>query len=465
MSLRFLNNISRNFVTRLTLWYASVFILSFLVLFSVGYFYIYASIKYLEKRDIQVEHTELTIKYEGGGLPALIEELDFEHQVLRTNLFFVRLINPQNGIVFENFPDKTTELDFKELDNTTVSENGQWIHLSRVRDLHNWEILSGYLSNGYILQVGKSTETQLSFLTRYIWAFLAIMTIIITFGITFGAMLANRAIKPVRSLKSTLQSIIEDGDIQARVSIERTGNEFDDLAIMFNTLLDKNALLLNGLRNSLENIAHDIRTPITRLMGNAEMALDSMYDLDCAKEALDECIEESQQIMKILNALIEITAVDSGAMKLDIEKTNLSQLLKEVVEIYSFIAEGKNIRINVNLPEVITTWVDLNKMRQAISNVVDNAIKYTPYGGSVDIEAHETMNEVYINIRDTGVGIDPEDIHHIWQRLYRGDKSRSQEGLGLGLSIVKSIIAAHNGDIQAYSEDGKGSVFTINLPK
>jgi signal transduction histidine kinase len=265
-------------------------------------------------------------------------------------------------------------------------------------------------------------------------------------------------------LRNTLKSILENGDTQARIKIERKGNEFGDLAVMFNTMLDKNELLINVLRSSLENIAHDIRTPVTRLMGTAEFALDSTYDPDSAKEALDDCIKESQQIITILNALMDISAAESGAMKLNIEETNLTILLNEIVDLYNFIAEGKNIAIKTSLPDVLTTRIDTNKMRQALSNLIDNSIKYTPQDGSVEIEAHESSNEVCIKISDTGAGIDPENIDRIWERLYRGDKSRSQKGLGLGLSIVKPIIEAHKGYIEVSSEPGKGSVFTIHLP-
>jgi len=465
MFLRFLNNISRNVVTRLTLWYSSVFILSFLLLFGIAYYYIYSSVKYLERQDIKVELKELTIKHEGGGLPALRNELDFEHEVAGTNIFLVRITNPENEVVFLNIPDQSTELDFKELDDIAVTENEQWIHLSGNRDLHNWDILSSFLSNGYLLQVGKSTETQLSFLNKFRWIFLAVMGFVITIGIAIGAILAYRAVRPARTLRKTLKSILKNGDIRARVTIERTGDEFDDLAAMFNTLLDKNQLLITGLRSSLENIAHDIRTPITRLMGTAELALDSAHDPESAKGALDDCIKESQMIITILNALMEISAAESGAMDHKIEKTNLSQILKEVVDLYNFIAEAKNITIKTTLPDVLTVMIDINKIRQALSNLVDNSIKYTPQGGIVEIKAYESANEVCIKISDTGSGIAPEEIHRIWERLYRGDKSRSEKGLGLGLSIVRPIIEAHKGYIEVSSEPGKGSVFTIHLPK
>jgi len=461
-----LDRIGKNIVIRLTLWYAVVFIFSFLVLFGIAYYFLYTSIKYLEKQDIIVEHNELTIKHINGGLSALKEELDFEHQVSGKNFFLVRITNPQNDIVFLNIPDQSAESDFKELEGITVSENEQWTHLTGHSDLHDWDILSRFLSNGYLLQVGKSTETQLSFLNRFRWIFLAVMSFVIVAGIAVGSILANRAVKPVRTLRRTLRSILENNDIQARVPVDKTDGEFRELATMFNTMLDKNELLIKGLRSSLENIAHDVRTPVTRLMGIADMALDSTEKIaPNIKEALNDCIKESMLITTILNTLLEISAAETGVMELKLEKSNLSLLIKEVVELYDFVAEGKNIRITVNVPDNLTVSMDISKMRQALSNLLDNSIKYNSKGGRVDVEAYDRPDEVCIKIIDTGIGILPEEINKMWERLYRGDKSRSQKGLGLGLSLVKAIIEAHEGKIDVMSESGKGSVFTIHLPK
>lgn len=461
-----LDRIGKNVVIRLTLWYAVVFIFSFLVLFSIAYYFLYTSIKYLEKRDIIIEHNELTIKHEGGGLPALKEELEFEHQVAGENFFFVRLINPRNDIVFLNIPDQSVESDFKELEGIAVSKNEQWIHLPGHRDLHDWDILSRFLSNGYLLQVGKSTETQLSFLNRFRWVFLAVMSFVIIVGISVGSVLGNRAVKPARTLRKTLRSILENNDIQARVPVGSADGEFKELATMFNTMLDKNELLINGLRNSLENIAHDVRTPVTRLMGTADLALDSTEDIaPNIKEALNDCVKESELIITILNALLEISAAETGVMELKLERSNLSLLINEVVELYDFVAEGKNISITEKVPDDLIVSIDINKMRQALSNLLDNSIKYNSQGGRVEVEAYDGADEVCLKIIDTGVGIPPEEIHKIWERLYRGDRSRSQKGLGLGLSLVKAIIEAHNGKMDVTSEPGKGSVFTIHLPK
>jgi signal transduction histidine kinase len=203
---------------------------------------------------------------------------------------------------------------------------------------------------------------------------------------------------------------------------------------------------------------------MTRLRGTAEVALQSEQSTEVLREALSDCIEESDRILIMINTLMDVSEAESGAMKLDPENMNITPLIDDVVELYGYVAEEKGVSINTGFPDELYLTADRNWMRQVLANLLDNAIKYTPTGGRIDIEACRREQEVSITVKDTGVGILPEELDKIWDRLYRGDKSRSQRGLGLGLSLVKAIVGAHRGHVEVYSEPGAGSVFTVNLP-
>ena len=405
------------------------------------------------------------MKYREGGIKGLKDELDFEIQVSGSNLYFVRVANNQNKTVYLNIPDKSSEADFKKIEDIFISTNNHWIELFGNDDSHHWEILSDFLDDGFILQVGKSTEPRLSFLNKFSGIIAWVVGIMIVIGFTGGAFIAKRAIRPVRCLINELRSKYIISTNEPLVPVKEPGNEFEELAAMFKFILNKNELLINELRSALDNIAHDVRTPVTRLKGLAELAIHSEPNTNTLQEALNKCIEETELITTILNTLIEITAVESGVMKLDVEKLNLTELIGQVVELYDFVAGEKNIIISTKLPDSLIANVDGNKMRQLLANIVDNAIKYTPNGGKVEIEAYEGKDEIVVNIQDSGVGIPSEEIPKIWDRLYRGDTSRTQKGLGLGLSIVKAIIHAHRGYIDVISQPGNGSLFTIHLPQ
>jgi signal transduction histidine kinase len=151
-------------------------------------------------------------------------------------------------------------------------------------------------------------------------------------------------------------------------------------------------------------------------------------------------------------------------MKLSIENVDLSVLIDEVADLYNYVAEDKSVTVSVRAACALYLPADRSRLRQVIANLVDNAIKYTPRGGRVEIDVVQRDHQAVVLVRDTGVGIPPDEITRIWDRLYRGDKSRSQRGLGLGLSLVKAVVQAHQGRVEVSSNSSGGSQFSLYLP-
>ncbi|MCU0787128.1 MAG: HAMP domain-containing histidine kinase, partial [Verrucomicrobia bacterium] len=183
-----------------------------------------------------------------------------------------------------------------------------------------------------------------------------------------------------------------------------------------------------------------------------------------ARDALADCIEESDRVLTMIRTLMDIAEVEAGMMRLNLEECSIASLLTNVVDLYEIVAEEKGIRVSTDLDGSCTARVDEARLRQVFANLLDNAIKYSPEKSEVKILARSDAGGVRVSFEDRGFGIPPEEQPRIWDRLYRGDKSRSQRGLGLGLSLVKAIVQAHGGSVSVQSEPGKGSRFVVWVP-
>lgn len=447
-------------------WYSLVFILSSLAIFGLAYFLLSSSLEEKDRESIESQLRLYASHYESGGLDKLIQKLNGGDK----ESLFVRVAGPGNETVFQNMPAQWDEFDLKQLETKAVKGNLQWTYLVAEEDTELFEeaerleILSLTLPDGFFLQAGKSTESREDMLEYFQGIFAIILVVVLGIGFAGGALLAQRSLRPVRDLAGALRWVRETGNMKARVPTRQTGDELDELAALFNALLETIESLVNRMHSSLDTIAHELRTPMTRLRGAAEMALRSNPDPQTYKQALADCLEEAEQTLTMLNTLMDVAEAETGAMKLELEPVDLRSLIGSVVGLYEHVAEDKGVTLHTSLPPGLRLRADPKRIRQAVANLLDNAIKYTPAGGRIAIEAHPNQQLVMISVKDTGIGIKPDELPKIWDRLYRGEASHSQRGLGVGLSLVRAVILAHNGSVEAYSEPGQGSRFVVYLP-
>jgi signal transduction histidine kinase len=447
---------------RLALWYAVLFVASSIALGALTYVLLSASLRQRDRDLIGTTLARYASAYERGGLPLLNRLIRADRVAGRYEPLLVRVIGESAEAVYFDMPrDWRFDLDQLSAESPRLGVPG-WAELRSV-DGSVLEVASVRLRDGALFQVGKSSERRAELLERFRETLLFVFLSVALIAVAGGYTLTASALRPIRDLSNTVRDILETGRLHARVPVRRTGDSLDELSALFNAMLDRIESLLAAMRGSLDNVAHDLRTPMMRLRSVAESALQSGRPEACG-EALAECLEESDRVVAMLEILMDISEAETGILRLQRERVNLADVLRDAVELYADVAEDKGLALHVDAPTELCVSADRNRLRQVAANLLDNAVKYTPRGGRIDLAARREGDDALFVVRDTGAGISPEDVPRIFDRLYRGDRSRSERGLGLGLSLVKAIVEAHQGRVSVESSPGEGSTLTVRLP-
>jgi len=460
MSSRWADRVSQALGLRLAAWYLGTFLASTLVIGGLTYGLL-ASL--LESRDhdiIQSTMREYATRYQAGGLPALARAIEIEQRSGTREPLFIRLVGPFQDVLFYSLPEAWGAFDLTELPG---GPDAIWAQV-RARDRNAvLEVATIALGGGTVLQVGKTSEARQQLLANFRRVLILGAGVALMIGVVGGVFLTRSTLKPLRDLRDAVRRILHTGQTDDRVPVYGTGDAVDELSLLFNAMLTRITTLIHGMRNALDHVAHDLRTPMTRLRVTAESALAS-NDAAKYREALSDCLEESERVLSMLTTLMDISEAETGMMRLTLSQIELAKLAAELRDLYEDTAEAAGVQLHVDIPAGLIVDADRDRLRQALANLVDNAIKYTPRGGRVELTASSDQQAVQIRVADTGGGISESDLPRIFDRLYRGDQSRATRGLGLGLSLVRAYVEAQGGTVAVTSAPGKGSTFTITLP-
>ena len=330
----------------------------------------------------------------------------------------------------------------------------------------NAVVRSVALDSGLLLVVGRDVVERRGFTAIILQGFLFGVAGILIFSLIAGGLTAVRVLRRIDSITSTSSKIMS-GNLSERIPVTKRNDEFDGLATSLNQMLDRIEQLLQGLKEVTDNVAHDLKTPLTRLRNKAEAALREGTDPEAQRQALETTISESDKLIQTFNALLMIARAEAGAPSGAFADVDVSAVAEDVADLYGPVAEEAGMTLETAVTEGIHLRANRELIGQALVNLVENALKYFDKGertdGKITVTARRQGDRVLIEVADNGPGIPPEERKRVVERFVRLEKSRTEPGSGLGLSLVAAVARLHKGELRI-EDNAPGVRAVIDLP-
>ena len=465
---------------RLTAWFSLVLLLTSLALFGLTMWNLYRTLRNDDRSELQSRVLGHWARFqaaagEGVGINQLVNDIRTETMGLGDEPYFVRIATSTNDDVFVRIPlvEWQMAFDLDALFEGTVPHSSGFMTLPSEILGYDLEVIGYPLSKNYVIQIGMDTESRVRVTRLFRTSFLLTFAVLFGVSVLGGLLFTSRSLRPIGSVSSAIKTIIETGKLNQRIPRVGGGDDLDDLVGSFNHMLDRVEQLVRGMRDTLDAVAHDLRTPMTRFRATAETALSAPADVGVYVDALGDALEESDQILRMLDSMMDISEAEAGVMSLRREEIDLARLITEVVDVYSLVVEDAGVRVASDLGPGLVVDADPGRLRQAVGNLVDNAVKYARPGSTVSLALRTADRPASpygsgafaeICVKNEGEGISASELPYIWTRLYRGNEGRRSAGLGLGLTLVRAIVEAHGGYVDVESEPGRYAEFRIYFP-
>jgi two-component system heavy metal sensor histidine kinase CusS len=400
---------------------------------------------------------------------ALREEIELESAARRYQQFYIRLLNERNAALLTT-SGMEEQIDVAQL-TAQIQSRLERAQRMKGKNGQSFLVMSAAAAVGRsgrtdTVQIAIDVSQEEALLARYRHRFWVTLLGTVAIFPLVGYQIAHRGIRPVREMATTARHI-SSTNLHERIQPEGYPSELASLAATFNRMLD-------GLEESFErisrfsaDIAHDLRTPVNNIRGEAEVALARARTMDEYREVLGSCLEEAVRLSDLIGDLLFLARAESPLASLHRESINVGELLSGICEYYEAPAADRGVCLSTTVPkEPVIAQLDRTLLQRAVGNLVSNALAHTPPGRSVVLGASVEPAALRIEVCDTGAGIPPEALPHVFDRFFRVDESRSQAsgGTGLGLAIVQSIVQLHGGNVEIASKLGEGTQVTLRVP-
>lgn len=421
---------------QLALIYAAIFLVSVVVLFGALYWATYGSISRQIDATIESEILGLAEQYERRGLDGLIDVVSERVRRLPDRRAIYLLADSDLAPVTGNlrrWPATSLGVDGRIEFETTLG-NGQttWYRASVLSVGRNYRLLVGR-------DIRELVQLKVVFERAAAWGFAVVLLVAFAGGI----FMSSSAQRRIAAINRTARRII-DGDLSERVPITGTRDEYDELAANINDMLAQIEILLDNMRHVGDSVAHDLKSPLTRLRNRLETL--ARTDISVSAE-LQKCVDETDRLLATFGALLRIARIESGAYRAAFANIDLTGIVEDACDLYRVAADEKGISLNFRPEGQVMIYGDRDLLAQAVVNLLDNALKFTPQGGRIDIQLVAEDDHVAVAVSDNGAGVPSMDHSRIQQRFVRLDAARTEPGNGLGLSLVKAVADQHKGQL------------------
>jgi signal transduction histidine kinase len=454
----------RSVASRLALAYSALFTASTAAALALVYFMTSAFLAHETDETLLYLHDEIPPKFRRMDIEAFRDDLSVEIAARGTNKIVIRIFSPGDRIIFSSDLTAWKALPSAAEVRAKAGQDKPSL-FSRLLPGHEYEtrFLCSRLGGGNVLEVGLSTREHAEFLSKLLRIGGITLGAMVILGTAVGWAMARHAMSGVKRVTRAAMRIA-GGHFGDRVSASGEGEEIDRLVAAFNEMAERIEVLMRNMKEVNDNIAHDLRSPITRIRCSAETALLGKDIPEDCHAAAAEIVDGCDRLLGIIESMLDIAEYEAGVARLEDSEVDVGALVKQGTELFETVAEEKEIVIATDVTQQVRVRGDVRKLQRMLANLLDNAVKYAPAGERVLVKVVTADKHVEITVSDSGPPIPQDDLRRIFDRFYRGDRSRSQPGSGLGLALSLAIAKAHGGTISASSSREDGNKFTVVLP-